>query len=188
MGNFGIGGLVKPTTWIPPVATFAALPAAALPGSVSVALDTGIAYEFIGGIWTPLATGGSGGNAGTIIRPYAAGVIVNDAVFQKADGTAAPTSAVDQAHMPCIGFVSALDTPAVGMCKIQQNGDLGGFSGLTPGNVYICSKNLGQILWEGDTGNVDYPGTNELGTVVQSVGIAATATTLNIQLGIQEVN
>lgn len=138
-------------------------------------------------------SGGGGGPSGpstftVMTRQYAAGVLLFDAVFQRPDGFVAPASAVDEAHMPCIGFVMSLDDPSPGLCQVQQSGDLAGFFGLVAGQQYIVSKNLGLLLWEGAEGDPNYPHAYDPGSVVQGVGIAANSTTLNIQLRLKEVN
>lgn len=178
-------------TWLTPVNSFADLPLAnILIGSVALTLDTGFTWQFSASHdWIPfLGSGGASSSSGIVVRPFAPGIVARDSVYQKSDGTVAPTSAIGELYMPCIGFVLAVNTPATGFCEVQQSGDMAGFSGLTPGRIYICSKNLGTIIWESDIGNPDYPGSNELGTVVQAVAIAADAATINIKIEQQEVN
>lgn len=60
MGTFGLGGLHRKSTWLPPVPTFAALPPTAVDGAVAVTLDTNIAYEYDAALpgWVPLTGGG----------------------------------------------------------------------------------------------------------------------------------
>lgn len=68
MGSFGLGGLQRKNTWLSPVDTVADLPPTAVDGSVAVARDTNIAYEYDAAIpgWIPLTTGGGGGGGGGI--------------------------------------------------------------------------------------------------------------------------
>lgn len=115
----------------------------------------------------------------TYVRDYAAGVAVRDVVYQRADGK------VDQADASAVstgipvGFVQALDDPSVGKCVVRFAGDLDGFSGLTPGKIYILSTSPGQIVEETDTGNVNYPDTTaNSGHTIAEVGIAGSATKL----------
>lgn len=134
--------------------------------------------------------GGGGGGSGptTITRPYTPGTSLLDAVYQKSDGTVAPASAMAGSYMPCIGFVSAMDMPSAGLCSIQQDGDLSGFSGLTPAYVYVVSLNMGQLLWEGDNLNPDYPAVTAPGTIVQPVAVASSTSTINIIIGTEIIN
>jgi hypothetical protein len=115
-----------------------------------------------------------------IVRSFAVGVLVQDPVFQRADGFADRADAsLGFGAMPVIGFVVALNDPAPGQCRIQTNGDLGGFGGLTPGGVYIMGQNPGTIVRDDDTGNGNYPDTTPAsGHIMQEVGVASSATSL----------
>lgn len=46
MGVFGTGGLHKPTTWLPPVATFAQLPVVAIDGATVLIRDSDEVYSY----------------------------------------------------------------------------------------------------------------------------------------------
>lgn len=132
---------------------------------------------------------GSGGGGSTIpeatlIRSYVPGVFVHDAVYQTIAGSVDRASAVSIATTPVLGVVTQLDVPIVGQCYVQYDGDVMGFSGLAPGEVYMLSKSPGALLREQDTGNVNYP--NTTGNVVQAVGIAMSPSTMQIAIQDQE--
>lgn len=57
MGTIGLGGLHRKSTWLYPVATVALLPPTAMDGSVAVALDSNIGYQFDSALpgWLPFA-------------------------------------------------------------------------------------------------------------------------------------
>lgn len=63
MGNFGVGGLHKPTTWIRPFRTTSDLPADALDGSAAVVLSTHQIWEFDRSSFTWFNTETTGGGA-----------------------------------------------------------------------------------------------------------------------------
>ena len=125
-----------------------------------------------GTTWAPQTPGSA-----TVTRAYFPGVVLNDAVYQRSDGQVGRASAGSETTA-AFGFVSAIDSPSPGQCRVQVTGDLAGFGGLTAGRVYIASLAAGQILWEADTLNPNYPVTP--GNIVQRVGLAASATTLLI--------
>jgi hypothetical protein len=118
-----------------------------------------------------------------IYRPYAAGVVVGSAVYQRTDGVADRTNAgAVSTSDPFLGFVMALDTPSVGTAQIRTRGDLGGFSGLSVGEIYILSTTLGGIVSENDTLNPNYPDvTPGSGDVMREVGSPSSATNLFIE-------
>lgn len=123
----------------------------------------------------------TGSQVTTLVRPFTAGVGVRDAVFQKSDGTVdrAVASAIGTG-IP-IGIVEAINTPTTGECVVRFAGDLGGFTGLVAGSIYLLSTALGGIVEETDTGNGDYPDTSGgSGHVMIEVGIAASATVLYV--------
>jgi hypothetical protein len=121
----------------------------------------------------------SGLNVGTLIRPYTAGVLLRDVVYQKADGSVDRADASAVATGIAVGVVQMMDFPAVGQCVIRFAGDVTGFSGLVPGSIYLIATNPGGIVEETDTGNVNYPDvTPGSGNVIAEVGIAGSATTL----------
>ena len=116
-----------------------------------------------------------------IVRTFTAGVSVLDVVYQRSDGTVdvADADAGVANTIPVVGIVSAIDSPLVGECEIVTSGDLGGFSGLVAGKVYILSTAPGGIVADDDTGNGDYPSiVPASGDVFQEVGYAKDATTL----------
>lgn len=127
---------------------------------------------------------GSGGGSSTpsnvLIRTFIAGVVVGDSVYQTVAGPVDKASAVSIATTPVLGIVSQINTPVLGSCYVQYSGDISGFVGLTAGEVYMLSKDPGKLLWESDTGNPNYPSSS--GNVVQAVGIARSATTLQIAI------
>jgi hypothetical protein len=123
---------------------------------------------------------GSVAGGGTIVRPYAAGVLVNDVVRQRTDGLIDKADATSLVTGPAIGLVSVVDSPLVGMATVRINGDLSGFVGLTPGIVYLASKAPGGIVREDDTVNVNYPG--GAGNFKQAIGVAGSATALLVAL------
>lgn len=112
----------------------------------------------------------------TMIRPYAAGVAVRDAIYQRSDGFVDKASAAFLSTGPAIGLVEALDIPSVGMAIIRAAGDLDGFSGMLAGTIFILSRLPGKILPETATADPDYP--DEVGNFIQEVGLAASATKL----------
>ena len=118
-----------------------------------------------------------------IVRIYDGAVIVSDAVYQKTDGKVARASAADlSTSEKLVGFVSVVDSPFAGQCKIRFSGDLDTFSGLEAGKLYILSTNPGKIVKAEDTGHIDYPDTTPgSGDVVREVGNAANATTLFVE-------
>lgn len=131
-----------------------------------------------GGGSTPIST------PNVVIRPYVAGVSVKDAVYQTLSGAVDKASAVSVATTPVLGVVVQLDTPTVGQCYVQIDGDVFGYAGLTPGNVYMLSKAPGQLLWEGDTGNPNYPTAH--GNVIQAVAIAMSSSVIAVAIQDQE--
>jgi hypothetical protein len=122
--------------------------------------------------------GGGGGSTNTIVvtRPQGAGLAVGDPVYLDGTGTAQLADATAYATgAKLAGVVSALNTPAPGQCQIQCLGDLDGFAGLTPGEIYLLALG-GGIVAETDTANPAYP--DNAGNIVVEVGLAATATKL----------
>ncbi len=134
-------------------------------------------------------TGGSGPQAppfnppstnNYFIRNYTSGVQVGDAVYETGGGAVDRASAISAAFAPCVGFVTALDSPGAGQCTVQFSGDLSGFSGLIPGADYILSLALGQILPDSATSDPNYPVSP--GNIIQRVAVAATSTRLIVTL------
>ena len=117
--------------------------------------------------------------SGTVVRPYAVGVSVRDVVYIRPDGVADRASATAVSTGIAVGFAETLDTPSIGFAVIRFSGDLGGFSGLVPGSLYLLGQSVGSIVEETDTGNIDYPDvTPQSGHVVHEVGISVSTTTL----------
>lgn len=133
------------------------------------------------------ATSSGGGStipSGVVVRNYVPGVSVLDAVYQTNSGSVDKASATSDATMPVLGVVTILDTPATGQCYVLTDGDAMGFSGLIAGEVYMVSLQPGQLLWEGDTSNLNYPTTH--GNVVQAVGIAKSSSVMLIAIQDQQ--
>lgn len=114
---------------------------------------------------------------GSIVRPYTAGVMVRDVVYQKLDGT------VDRADATSIttggtvlGVVSAIDAPTVGDATIIFLGDVTGYTGLSTGELYILATSPGAIVREQDITNLNYP--DNAGNIVHEIGIASSSTVL----------
>ena len=76
MGTFGLGGLHRKSTWLYPVASSASLPPAAVDGSVAVALDTNVGYQYDAALpgWIPFS-GGGGGTGTRVFNEVLTGVI-----------------------------------------------------------------------------------------------------------------
>jgi hypothetical protein len=108
-------------------------------------------------------------------------VLVNDAVYQTGAGlTVDRADATSILTTPVFGIVTALDNPVVGACQVQFDGDVGGFVGLSIGEVYMLSRDPGKLVLESNTGHPDYP--DVPGNVIQAVGVATSATTLTIAI------
>jgi|SRR5581483_2847984 len=128
--------------------------------------------------------GPAGPSTDLLIRTYVPGVSVYDAVYQTGTGAVDKASAVSVATTPVLGIVVGVDTPLLGQCTVQKDGDIMGFSGLTAGNIYMLSKTPGQLIWEGDTGNPAYP--TARGNVIQAVAIAMSSSTISVAIQDQE--
>jgi hypothetical protein len=116
---------------------------------------------------------------GTVVRPYTAGVAVLDTVYQKPDGTVDKAAANAVATSATLqGIVERLDFPSAGQCLVRWAGDLGGFAGLVPGDIYVLATNPGGIVGETDTLNPNYPNDTVSGHVMREVGYAASPTVL----------
>jgi len=116
---------------------------------------------------------------GTVIRTFAAGVSVRDVVYIRADGVADRATATTVITGIAAGFVEVLNSPSAGQAVIRFSGDLGGFTGLDPGKLYILGQSVGSIVEETDTGNGNYPDvTQGSGHVIHEVAVAVNATTL----------
>ena len=130
----------------------------------------------------PPGAAGPAGPGTEIVRTYTLGVVAGDAVYQKADGSVdkADASGGFTAGMPCMGFVTAIDSPNPGDATIQYAGDVTPSTGpLVAQKVYIVGTTPGSIVADDDTGNPDYPDTTTgSGHIMQEVGVAKDATTL----------
>jgi len=130
--------------------------------------------------WADIVALVAAATAGFVTRPYAAGVLVRDAVYQRADGKVAKTNASSVATVEAFtGVVAALDVPSVGLASVQYEGDLGGFVGLVPGETYILSTTPGVVVALSDTGNPIYP--TAPGSVIRETGHAGSSTTMFIK-------
>lgn len=100
---------------------------------------------------------------------------VRDIVFADVAGdTLKQASAAGAATMPVVGFISS--KPTATTCTLQTGGEISGFTGLVPGDIYYADTTLGQI-------------TNTAPTIKQIVGVARSATTLAIAISaIQEAS
>ena len=121
-------------------------------------------------------------SASDIFRTYVVGAAAGDIVYQKSDGTVDKASCTTVTTGKVIGAIVTIDDPSAGSAKIRFSGDLGGFSGLVTGKMYILGQTPGSIVAEDDTGNPDYPNvTVGSGHVIAEVGTAASADTLYLQ-------
>ena len=127
--------------------------------------------------------GGASAATFEVVRPFVAGVLVRDTVYQTAGGSVDRASAASLATAETfLGFVVALDDPGVGLARVQFGNDLSGFSGLATGGTYILASSPGKIVDVSDTGNPIYPNpTPGSGHVVREVGHAASATALFVE-------
>lgn len=100
-----------------------------------------------------------------------AGVAVNDAVYVNGSDSVDQANATTIGTAPVFGFVAS--KPTATTCNIIYAGELMGFVGLVPGNVYYLNTTSGGIT------NVA-PTTS--GNIVQKVGVARNSTTLVAQI------
>ena len=68
------------------------------------------------------------------------GAAVRDLVYQSASGAVDLADASDPLKMPAIGFIAS--KPSSTSCVIQDEDELGGFSGLTPDVPYYASPTV----------------------------------------------
>lgn len=116
---------------------------------------------------------------GEVVRPYAAGVLLRDVVYLRADGVVDRASAAAEVTMKHRGVISSLDDPVLGQAKVLFAGDQAGFAGLTIAKMYIAGQSAGSIVAEDDTGNPNYPDTTPgSGHIRAEIGVAAKADTL----------
>jgi hypothetical protein len=131
--------------------------------------------------WVYFDISGGGGGTADLIRPYAVGVSILDAVYQKADGNVDKTNANALATSEAfLGFVATLDSPGPGQCEVRRFGDLAGYGGLTTGETYILSTTTGGIVALGAPGAPSYPGA---GGVIRPVAVAASALSICVIAG-----
>lgn len=140
-------------------------------GMLCFVVDADSFFQLKGGIsnsfWASSFLGGAPpGTPLSVIRPYASGVLIREAVYQRADGFVDRASASSLATAPAIGVVSAIDSPSVGLCIVQYAGDLTGFTGLVSGTQMILGQTPGSIVPETDSSG--FPA----GSIIQEIGIA----------------
>lgn|GEM_PF-2719013 len=111
--------------------------------------------------------GGTGTDSGLVSMPITAGVAAMDVVYMKADGT---VDKADASSMPSGRAFGIVESVGGGLASVRVFGEMPGFSGLTPGRVYIVSKSPGGFVWDGDTGSPNYP--TAPGEVIHEVMIA----------------
>jgi hypothetical protein len=130
-----------------------------------------------------LTIGGGGGGGVDLIRTYAGGVVLGDAVYQRNDGLIDRADASTLATAGAfLGFVIAIDSPGPGQAEVRFHGDASVFGGLTPGGIYILASSPGQVVLETDTGNINYPDTTPgSGHILREVGVAGTATKMFVE-------
>lgn len=123
------------------------------------------------------------GTPGVITRPYEAGVVVLDLVYQKANGKVEKASCTTVGTSILAGFVEQIDVPVAGEAVIRYLGDLEGFTGLTVGEIYLLGQTTASIVGETDTGNGDYPdNTPQSGHTRYKVGLAASSSKLWVDI------
>lgn len=110
------------------------------------------------------SSGATPANTGT----YTSGVLLSlrDLVYVSATDDVARADASNSAKMPAIGLVVAIDLATARPYTVQFTGEVGGFSGLTPGFAYYASDTTPGAI------------THAIGLIDQVVGIAKDATTL----------
>jgi len=96
---------------------------------------------------------------------------VNQAVAQTAPGVDTAT-ATGPSYRLCMGFIQAL--PGGSAVEVQYAGPLGGFVGLTVGATYYLDLTAGAI--------VSSVGAFPVGSIVQRIGYAISATVLMVQV------
>ncbi len=107
------------------------------------------------------------------------GVAVRDAVIHSTTpNTVDRADASTVATGRSFGVVTAINTPAPGSCTVFLVGEVTGFSGLVSGSAYLLGITPGVIVESTDIANVDYP--DNVGNVIQVVGVARTATVLEV--------
>jgi len=121
-----------------------------------------------------------------LVRTYAAGVLAQDAVYQKADATVGRADATSTTTARAfLGFVASKDLPNPGQVTIRYHGDLSGFSGLVAGKTYLISTSPGQVVASDDITNPIHPEFAGLvpgsGFVTREVGQAKDSTTLFVE-------
>jgi hypothetical protein len=116
-----------------------------------------------------------------LVRALQPGVVVGDVVYQRADGSVDKAASSSFATAPAIGIVETINNPTPGFGTVRFSGDMGGFTGLVAGDIYIMSASPGLFVREVDTGNVIYPDTSPgSGHIIQEVGIAKSSTELYV--------
>lgn len=101
---------------------------------------------------------------------------VRDAVYLSGAGAVDIADATNRSKMPAIGFIAS--KPTATTCILQDEDELSGFVGLTPGAIYYADPTTpGGITTTKPDPIVD-------GHVAQQVGIAKSATVLKIEISV----
>ena len=122
------------------------------------------------------ATGGTVANASSIVSATVytcpSGAVIGDAMFASGTDATVLANATSESTAPTFGFVASKPSPTT--CTITYAGELGGFTGLTPGAIYFLADTNGAI-------STTAP--NNSGNVIQPVGTARNRTTLVVNIG-----
>lgn len=127
-----------------------------------------------GGTWAPSPPAGSTGAQGSYTNPPGA-VAVRDAVYVSGPGEVRPADNDDSSKQPVVGFVvQVIDATH---CRVQYDGEVNGFVGLTPNATYYLDSTPGQI-----TSSVPTSPPLPSGSIVQRLGTAKDATFLVVEV------
>lgn len=125
-----------------------------------------------GGSQGPPGPQGPSGGASTGLRySCPGGTTVRQLVAIAGANTVALADASDAAARPAFAFVAAVN--GSGRCDVQYAGELGGFSGLTPGTYYRISTTPGAVSTSPPAGS---------GVEDQIVGLALDTTTMLVSV------
>ena len=130
------------------------------------ALGDVVAYN--GGNWAPQPEG-AGDDVGDYTNLPGA-VALRDVVYISGADTVALADADDPAKVPAIGVVVAIIDPT--NCRVQLQGEVGGFGGLVPNTDYYLDTAAGGITAAPPIAP---------GSIVQKIGRARDATTLVVE-------
>lgn len=151
-----------------------------LVGGVPVMVSA-TSLNFVGGVAVVDAGGGqanitiSGGDSESLTGALPAGSVVTQAVYLTGgpgNDMALALATVASGAFRVVGFIQSKTTPTSGV--VQTDGNLGGFSGLTPGATYYLSATT--------PGAITSTPPNGAGEVFKKVGVASSATVLVINL------